>query len=90
VLRHKDDSVVDSMAYEFSQALKQSFHDRVLGPTKPAVSRIQSLYIRKIVLKIENQASPQKVREVIDSYQKYLQSNPKFKSVLLHYDVDPM
>ncbi len=90
VLRSKDDSVVDSMAYEFSQALKQSFHDRVLGPTKPAVARIQSLHIRKIILKIENQASPQRVREVINSYQKYLQSNPKYKSVLLHYDVDPM
>lgn len=90
VLRHKNENIVDSMANNLSQLLRQSFHDRVLGPTKPNVSRIQSLHIRKIILKIENQASPQKVREIIESYRKYIQANPNYKSVLLHYDVDPM
>ncbi len=90
IIRGKEEQTVEMMAYEFSQALKQSFHDRVLGPTKPTVARVQSLYIRKIVLKIENQASPSKVREVIESYQQYLMQNPKYKSILLHYDVDPM
>lgn len=90
VLRSKDEAVVDAMSTEFARMLKQSMGERVLGPVKPAVSRVQSLYIRKIVLKIENQASPQKVREVIDLCYKPLLQNVKFRSVLLHYDVDPM
>lgn len=90
VIRGKEEQIVEMMSYEFSQVLKQTFHDRVLGPTKPTVARIQSLYIRKIILKIENQASPQKAREIIESYQQYLMQNPKYKSILLHYDVDPM
>lgn len=90
IVRGKDESVVDSMAYQFSRLLKESFQDRVLGPTKPSVARVQTLHIRKILLKIENQASPQKVREVIESYHKYIKNNPKYRSILLHYDIDPM
>lgn len=90
VIRHKDEQTANDASREFALALKQTFGDRVLGPTKPVVSRIQSLYIRKILIKIENQASPQKVREAMKSYQKYIFTNPKYKSVLLHYDVDPM
>lgn len=90
IIRGKDEKIVDSMAYEFGVALKQTFNDRVLGPTKPTVARIQSLYIRKIILKIENQASPHKVREAIETYQKYILSNSRYKSILLHYDVDPI
>lgn len=90
VIRHKSEPIADSMANDFSRLLRQSFQDRVLGPTKPNVARIQSLHIRKIILKVENQASPQKVRETIESYRKYIQANPNYKSVLLHYDVDPM
>lgn len=90
VIRCKEESVADTMANEMAMLLRQSFGNRVLGPTRPGVAWVQSLHIRKIMLKIENQASPQKVREVIDGYSKFLYSNPKFKSVLTHYDVDPM
>ncbi|SHG02941.1 replication restart helicase PriA [Dysgonomonas macrotermitis] len=90
VLKAKDESLVDSMAGEFGRILRQTFNDRVLGPVKPTVARIQSLYIRKILLKIENQASPSKVREMIDLCHKYVLQNSKYKSVLLYYDVDPM
>lgn len=90
ILRHKNENTVETMARGFTQLLQQSFHDKVLGPTKPTVARVQTLHIRKIILKIDNQASPHKVREIIESYRKYIQANPNYKSVLLHYDVDPM
>lgn len=90
VLRAKDERLVDSMSNDLGRILNQTFGERVLGPTKPMVSRIQSLYIRKILLKIENQASPSKVREIIDQCHSYVLQNEKYKSVLIHYDVDPM
>jgi len=90
VLRGRDEHLTDSAAREFASALKNTFGERVLGPGKPPVSRVQSLYIRHILLKIENQASIQKVRETIYHYQSAVFANPAFKSVLLHYDVDPM
>ncbi|MDU1889929.1 MAG: primosomal protein N' [Dysgonomonas sp.] len=90
VLRSRDERILEEAAKQFTQSLKQSFGDRVLGPSKPPVSRVQSLYIRNILLKIENTASIQKIREAIYSHQTTVSSNPAFKSVLLHYDVDPM
>lgn len=90
VIRGKDDRLTDDAAYNFATSLRSSFNDRVLGPTKPPVSRIQSLYIRKIILKIENHASPQKIREFIEIHQQLVLQNDKYKSILIHYDVDPM
>ena len=90
VIRGRDESVVENAAKEFALSLRQSFGERILGPSKPPISRIQSLYIQNILLKIENNASIQKVREIIDHNQSVVFANQSFKSVLLHYDVDPM
>jgi primosomal protein N' (replication factor Y) len=90
VLRGRDEQSTDGAAREFASALRSSFGERVLGPGKPPVSRVQSLYIRHILLKIEYNASIRKVRETICRYQAAVFANPVFKSVLLHYDVDPM
>lgn len=90
VLRGKDERTVENASVAFAQHLRRSFGERVLGPVKPPVSRIQSLYIRKILLKIENQASVQDVRSILIHYQDLTLSHPDFKGILLHYDVDPM
>ena len=82
--------MTDNAATQFAQALRQSFGERILGPGKPPVSRIQSLYIRNILLKIENNASIQKVREIILFHQSAVFTNTEFKAILLHYDVDPV
>lgn len=90
VIRGRDERVVESAATQFAQSLKQSLGDRVLGSGRPPVSRIQSLYIRNILLKIEINASIKKIRETIEYYQASLSKNPAFKSIMLHYDVDPV
>lgn len=90
VIRAKDEQVAERLSREFAQALRQTFGERVLGPVKPVVARIQSLYIRNILLKIESQTSPPKVREWIEYHQKQVMQNPEYRSALLHYDVDPM
>lgn len=90
VIRGRQEQTVDAATRAFVQQLRQSFGERILGPVKPPVSRIQSLYIRKILIKIENQASVQEVRNILLHHQNSVFSTPEFKSLLLHYDVDPM
>lgn len=90
VVRGRDENSVENAAKQFTESLRQSFGQRILGPGKPPVSRIQSLYIRNIILKIENNASIQKVRDTIHYHQALVFANPAFKPILLHYDVDPM
>lgn len=90
VLRGRDQSVLTRASLQFVDSLKESFGERVLGPAKPPVSRVQSLYILNIILKIENGASTQKIRENIYFHQNKIFDDPSYKGILLHYDVDPV
>ena len=63
---------------------------RVHGPEKPVVARVQSLYIRRFMLKIEPEASITKVRTLLrETNNQILTANPDLKGVQIHYDVDP-
>lgn len=74
----------------YTELLKQSFKTRVLGPDKPVIGKVQSMYIRKIVLKLENNSSVQKVREIIATAENNFYAQNGFKTLVLYYDVDPM
>lgn len=90
VIRSRDEKAADNTAREFAASLRESFGERVLGPGRPPVARVQSLYIRNILLKIEHTASVPKVRETILYHQARLQDRQLLKGILLHYDVDPV
>jgi len=90
VIRGKDEKILDTAAKQFYQSLRQSFKDRVYVPVKPPVSRIQSLYIRRILLKLENQMPVQKVRDALTYHQQAIFSKPEYRGLLIHYDVDPV
>lgn len=88
-LKHKDDSVVNSAAIELGGRLRQFFGDRVLGPDKPAVSRIKTLFIRKIVLKLEPQLGVLPVRQRISQATEGLLKDVRYKQLIVSFDVDP-
>lgn len=90
IVRGRDETITDLASKQFGQMLRQSFGERILGPTRPPVSRVQSLYIRKILLKVENQASIMQVRESILHHLHLLKENKDYRSILIHFDVDPM
>lgn len=90
IIRGKDYSHVEYAAKNFAQSLRHSFGERVVGPAKPPVSRIQTLYIQKILLKVENQASIKKIREQLELHQAKIFSKTSFSNLILHYDVDPV
>ncbi|MBQ3926818.1 MAG: primosomal protein N' [Bacteroidaceae bacterium] len=89
-LRHKDDHLLEHLADEMAQRLRAVFGDRVLGPDRPPIARIQSLYIRKIMLKMELQASADKVRQTLIAIQQQMLSLPIAKNLNIYYDVDPL
>ncbi|MBR4650496.1 MAG: primosomal protein N' [Prevotella sp.] len=97
-LKHKDERTVDSAAIELASRLRQAFparvpgqalSERVLGPDKPAVSRIKTLYIRKVMLKLESSLSITASRQAIRQAVAALMQDPRYKSLLIYYDVDP-
>lgn len=89
-LRHRDDQLLDHLANNMGERLRAVFGDRVLGPERPPIARMHSLYIRKIMLKIEHQASVTQVREALLSIQSQMLAMPIAKSLNIYYDVDPL
>lgn len=70
--------------------LRHTFGDRLLGPDRPPVSRVHSMYIRKMMLKIEKNASVTKVRTLLFDIQSRLMQQPSANGLQVYYDVDPM
>ena len=89
-LRHKDNELLEHLADDMGTRLRAVFGDRVLGPDSPPVGRIHSLYIRKIMLKIERRASIEKVRQHLLAIQQQMQTMPIAKNLNIYYDVDPL
>jgi len=90
VMKSKSEEKVNDASQVFARYLQKSFGSDVLGPVKPPVSRIQSLYIRNILLKLDSQHSPQKVREAIKYYQKFISDDDAFHQIIIYFDVDPL
>lgn len=89
-LKHRKEDVLDQAAELMASCLRNGLGDRILGPDKPPVARIQTLYIKKIVVKIELNASLSKVRAYLLQVQRFLMEDERFRSLLVYYDVDPM
>lgn len=90
-LKHRDAVILRHVADDYARMLRSMLGNRVFGPEEPHVSRIQSLYIRKIMLKIEADASMPKVKEILRKLRVDLSvSNSDFRRCVIYYDVDPM
>ena len=88
-LKHKDDAVVQHAAQEMGVMLRQWFGNRVLGPDKPAVARVKTMSIRKLLLKLEPGIDLKKVRTCLRSVQDSLLGNVRYRTLQVYYDVDP-
>lgn len=89
-LKHRDEAVLDTLSQQYATILRKVFGDRVLGPDNPPVARIQSLYIRKIMLKVEVSASMAQVKDLLRQIYERSLADDRFKALTLYYDVDPM
>ena len=89
-LKHKNDATVNSAATLMGGYLRQWFGGRVLGPDKPAVAKIKSLCIRKLVLKIENNLNPTEVRKYLLLARQQVLQDKQYSSLQIFYDVDPL
>ncbi len=90
VLRSKNESVLQDLARTYADKLRSQLGNRVLGPVTPPVSYVQTLHIRKIVIKIETAAAIQPMRGFLESVYLEMQHFPTFRQIMLHYDVDPL
>lgn len=89
ILRSRDEAVLQELSKRYAERLRARLGERVLGPVTPPVTRVQTLFIRKIVLKIEISAGIAPLREILDKVHEEMSGEADFKRLLTHYDVDP-
>lgn len=89
-LKHRDRAVVSEVSGRYAARLRELFGNRVFGPEEPHVGRVQQLYIRKIMLKVETEASTRKVKEILRQVYEDFMRDRSLRSLVVYYDVDPM
>lgn len=89
-LKHRDERKVDAAAQALAAVLRPHFGQALLGPDRPAISRVQLLYIRHLMLKADAATPPQAVRNVLIRARQALLSVEAYKGVAVYFDVDPM
>ncbi len=89
-LKHRDENTVNSAGLEFGSRLREIFGDRVLGPDKPAVARVKTLNIRKIMLKLENGIDYSRARQYLRSALEAMLKDKRYGALQVYCDVDPL
>ena len=89
-LKHRDEALVASAALELGSRLRQWFGSRVLGPDKPAVAKVKSLAIRKLVLKLEPGLNMADVRRYLFIGRQQLLAEKRYSTMQIYFDVDPL
>lgn len=89
-LRYRNEAVVESAAIEMASRLRQQFGERVLGPDKPAVARVKTESIRKIVVKLEQGIDLALARRCMSASRTALLKDKRYAAMSVFFDVDPL
>ena len=89
-VKGRDEITVTHAAEALGQRLRHYFGERILGPEAPAVARVHSLHIRKLMLKAEPSLGVSRVRQCLHAIEQEVSAQELLHGVMLYYDVDPM
>lgn len=89
-MKHRKEEIVDTASIEMGSRLRRWFGERVLGPDKPSVSRVKTLSIRKIVIKLETGIDQDQVRRYLKLAQQQMMEDKQYATLQIYYDVDPL
>jgi primosomal protein N' (replication factor Y) len=88
-LKHRKEDVLNAATELMANQLRAGLGNRVLGPDKPPVGRIQTLFIKKMIIKVEQNDSMAKIRDYLQAVQRAVVADERFRSLIVYYDVDP-
>lgn len=89
-LKGRDERLLDEAASLLANRLVKLFGtEMVLGPDAPAVARVQSLYMRKMLVKTRLSTSFVEVNESLLKAAKMIESDVRYHGINIFFDVDP-
>ena len=88
-VKHKSLQAAESIASRTGDMMRRVFGERVLGPDKPPVARIQALHIRRIMLRIESGLNINDAKHKLMHICEAAQNTGGHGSAIIYCDVDP-
>lgn len=90
-LKHRRVEIIEEASMLFAYELKKKLGKRIIGPSIPSISRIRNLYIRTILIKLENKLEIIEMAKAdLLSLKDVFNQTDGFKTVRISIDVDPM
>lgn len=89
VLRHRNPHLVREAASALAGRLRSRFGGRVVGPEEPGIARVNDLYQRHILLKVEREVDPAEFKSLMMEDLAALREVEQYRSVRVIVDVDP-
>ncbi|MFT7282740.1 MAG: primosomal protein N' (replication factor Y), partial [Cyclobacteriaceae bacterium] len=92
IIRHKEKEVAYQAAMKYHLLIHQTLgNERLLGPIEPIINRIRNQFIVEIHIKLEkNIKNLQAIKDYLLGSKLSLVALSDYKSVLVHFDVDPL
>ncbi len=87
-LKHSDRNTLIAGAASLAEGLRGVFGGRIFGPVAPPIDRIRGEYIVQLMIKIENNRSLARARELIGKAIEQTSSQQRFKQITIAIDVD--
>ncbi len=89
-IRMRDAHLIDAVSTQLQAQLVHTFAHRCSRVITPSISRVQNLYVRQILLKIEANAPYQKAKDLLQEQINWLHTTPDGKGAQVIVDIDPM
>jgi primosomal protein N' (replication factor Y) len=89
-LKHKDDAVVQRAAQEIQRLLVPVLKDRILGPERPYIPRINNYFLQQFLVRFDKKKESEAIKATIIQMMRLRLAESDFKQVRLSVDVDPL
>ena len=89
-LKHKDDAVAQRAAQEVQRIISPVLKDRVLGPERPYIPRINNFFLQQFLVRLDKRKESEAIKATVLHMIRMRLSESDFKQVRLSVDVDPL
>lgn len=89
LMKHRDNDILHEKSLEFAESLRAKLGRRIIGPHQPLIAKIKNLWLKRILVKVEKEASAKKVKGIIQEELRQFYSKKENHTILIVTDVDP-
>lgn len=89
ILRHRDPQLTRECAAALAGRMRSRFGGRVVGPEEPGIARVNDLYQRHILLKMERDVDPARFKSALLEDIAAMRAVDSYRPVRVIIDVDP-